>query len=82
MALLSVTAAAILLSCIPLRTTPMRTTLPLALSLCLASYLVPFDPAPGCSYDGWLCLMSRNVRDPAVLMAMHLMVPQHPGVMR
>ena len=35
-----------------------------------------------CSYDGWLCLMSRNVREPAVLFAMHLMVPDHPGVMR
>lgn len=40
------------------------------------------SPCATCSYDGWLCLMSRNVREPAVLFAMHLMVPDHPGVMR
>ncbi|PSC67057.1 hypothetical protein C2E20_9270 [Micractinium conductrix] len=40
----------------------------------LAELLLTMPEAEGADrkYDGWLCLMSRNVRGPAVLMAMHI----------
>jgi hypothetical protein len=39
-------------------------------------------PTHACSYDGWLCLLSKNVREPAVIMALNLLSQQRPELLR